>query len=97
MAMVRLPLSVEELAGLGLQEDEKDYEGERILGEIMGRITGEMAERYGTYLAIMLYRGGWYVRLSAQVYLEEKDFVFAAEALKEIVDRVKSGEYRAKL
>ena len=41
-------------------------------------------EQYNTFLAIIFYRGQWWVRLSAQVYLELADFRWCASVLKSV-------------
>ncbi|KAK1831528.1 pyridoxal phosphate-dependent transferase [Podospora conica] len=52
------------------------------------------ADEYGTFFQTYFYGGRVWVRLSAQVYLERGDFVWAAEVLKEMCERVKDGEWR---
>lgn len=59
--------------------------------EWWGRVAGE---EYGTFFQTYFYGGRVWVRLSAQVYLERGDFVWAAEVLREMCERVKDGEWR---
>ncbi|KAJ4392798.1 Glycosylphosphatidylinositol (GPI)-anchored cell wall endoglucanase [Neurospora sp. IMI 360204] len=49
---------------------------------------------YNTFVPIMFYRRRFWVRLSAQVYLEESDFEWAGKTLKELCERVAKGEYK---
>lgn len=46
-----------------------------------------MMNEYQTFMALCVHRGRWWVRLSAQVYLDTDDFVWAAKVLKELCDR----------
>lgn len=52
-----------------------------------------MAE-YKTFVALFVYGGRWWARLSAQVYLELEDFEWAGRTLKEVCERAARGEYR---
>lgn len=52
-----------------------------------------LIDDYGTFMALMWYGGAWWVRLSAQVYLELEDFEWAARTLKEVCGRVEKGEF----
>ena len=56
----------------------------------MEKVSGE----YKTWLRVYLYQGRLWTRLSAQVYLDEEDFVFAGETLKDLCERVGRGEYK---
>lgn len=53
-----------------------------------------LVDEYNTFIALGAHAGQWYTRLSAQVYLDTEDFEWAAKALKEVVERVKKGEYK---
>ncbi|KAK5655849.1 hypothetical protein OQA88_5388 [Cercophora sp. LCS_1] len=52
------------------------------------------AKDFDTYLQTFYYDGAIWTRLSAQVYLEMDDFVWAAGTLKEICVRVRAGEWK---
>lgn len=47
---------------------------------------------FDTYLQIALHSGYMWVRLSAQIYLEMKDFEWVGWRLKELCARIESGE-----
>ena len=53
-----------------------------------------MNSEYDTFIAMFAYQGRFWTRLSAQVYLEEKDYEFAAETFKLLGERVRNGEYK---
>ena len=48
---------------------------------------------YGGFQAFIEYAGGWWVRLSAQIYLEMADFEWAAEVVKKVCERASAGEF----
>lgn len=52
-----------------------------------------MVDEYGTFLQTFWYDGKWWVRLSAQVYLDMRDFEWAAETLKTVCKRVEKGDW----
>jgi selenocysteine lyase/cysteine desulfurase len=82
---VELPLKVEEVVGVA-----KD---EAIGIPVAQFISRALVEQYGTFIAIIFYGNAWWVRLSAQVYLELADFEWAAGVLKKVCGRVLDGEF----
>ncbi|OBT38919.1 hypothetical protein VE00_10722 [Pseudogymnoascus sp. WSF 3629] len=87
MSFVRLPLNLEKDGGTVKAAD---------FGAILLWLGQTMASEYQSYVATSVFQGGIWCRLSAQVYLEEDDFVFAAKMLKDVCERVNKGEYLAK-
>jgi selenocysteine lyase/cysteine desulfurase len=85
MSNVKLPLQLAEVVDIAKSEDV----GMRILNWI----TSLLVREYSTFMAIMWYDNAWWVRLSAQVYLEMEDFEWAAKVLAEICGRVMKGEF----
>ena len=81
---VQLPLSFEELTGGDLSKAIK----------IDQWIARTLVKEYNTFIAIIFYDKAWWVRLSAQVYLTERDFEWAGKALKEVCQRVRSGDWK---
>ncbi|OAA56360.1 aminotransferase family protein [Niveomyces insectorum RCEF 264] len=53
------------------------------------------AEESDTYFQILLYQGAFWVRFSAQIYLELADFEWGARVLLDLCKRVQQGEYKA--
>ncbi|KAK3399605.1 pyridoxal phosphate-dependent transferase [Sordaria brevicollis] len=53
-----------------------------------------LQEDYNTFIPMTFYRRRFWARLSAQVYLEESDFEWAGQTLKELCERVARGEYK---
>ncbi|KAF2479710.1 pyridoxal phosphate-dependent transferase [Neohortaea acidophila] len=85
-ANVRLPLVGAEVLTSG-------ETGEWVL--VAQWIARTLAEKYDTFIAIIFFGGAWWMRLSAQVYLTERDFEWAGEMLKEVCERVRRGEWKA--
>ncbi|KAK3312115.1 pyridoxal phosphate-dependent transferase [Apodospora peruviana] len=96
MVNVALPLGVEGF-------EETGEEGAKVL--VVGdadeafALTHWMKERYmedyNTYLFTFVYRGRIWVRLSAQVFLDEEDFEWTGQMLKTLCEKVVKGEHKA--
>ncbi|EPS35204.1 hypothetical protein H072_11444 [Dactylellina haptotyla CBS 200.50] len=50
--------------------------------------TKEIGTKENTFVQVYVHHGAWWVRLSAQVYLETKDFIWIAEILKRECDGI---------
>lgn len=87
MSFIRLPLNLQKDGGTVKVEEFKS---------ILMWLGRTMATEYQSYIATSIFQGGIWCRLSAQVYLDEDDFVFAAKMLKEVCERVNKGEYLVK-
>jgi hercynylcysteine S-oxide lyase len=61
--------------------------------EVTQWLLETLMTEYRTFMALYLYEGQWWVRLSAQVYLSMDDFEWAARVLKEICGRIGQREY----
>jgi len=85
---VRLPLDVESLSLLANCTDKAEF-------GVMVRdwMSLMLVKEYGTFMALMYYADAWWVRLSAQVYLDIQDFKLAASILTNVCKRVESGEF----
>ncbi|TKA73791.1 hypothetical protein B0A49_05141 [Cryomyces minteri] len=57
-------------------------------------ISQVLVHEYATFIAIIFYGDAWWVRLSAQVYLDLADFEWGAGVLKKVCERVRAGEWR---
>lgn len=93
MVNVRMPLTsvkseAEEHPEWGFVE-EKDQENVSIL------FTQATIEEFGTCLPTLPLGGRWWTRMSAEVYLDEEDFEWAARVLKGLCERVGQGEFRS--
>lgn len=55
-------------------------------------IAKTLVEEYDTFIAIIVHADAWWVRLSAQVYLDMEDWSWAGKTLKEVCERVHKGE-----
>ena len=85
----RLPLSFD----TGRQGGLSGAEGPDVVKWIMDRAMCE----FNTWIPGKFYAGAIRVRLSAQIYLEIKDFEWAAGVLQQLCDRVTRGEWRSPL
>lgn len=83
-ANVRLPLSFAEVCGSDPSKT----------AEIGHWIANTTDQDYCAYVPLRFYHGAWWTRLSAQIYLTEKDFEFCGHMLNEICERVKRGEWK---
>ncbi|KAF3925997.1 hypothetical protein ABW20_dc0107610 [Dactylellina cionopaga] len=50
--------------------------------------TKELGKKENTFVQVYVHNGKWWVRLSAQIYLETKDFVWIANVLKSECDKI---------
>ncbi|KAJ0116402.1 hypothetical protein J7T55_007382 [Diaporthe amygdali] len=78
MVMVRLPIEV--------ASAEKGTPGVPIeqASGVQAWICETLVTKYNTFIAIIWYQGRWWARFSAQIYLDESDFVWGAKVLKEM-------------
>lgn len=86
---VRLPLDFEEVSQISDSPDKQS-----LGGKVRDWMSLVLVKEYGTFMAFMWYAGAWWVRLSAQVYLEVDDFQRAADMLLEVCERVQKGEFK---
>ncbi|MCJ1245774.1 hypothetical protein MMC30_002978 [Trapelia coarctata] len=86
-ANVRLPLEIGEGQGM-VRESEA--------GKVGLWIAERAVEEFETFLAAAFYQGHWWWRVSAQVYLELKDIEWGAGVIKELCERVRTGEWSEK-
>lgn len=92
MSNVRLPISVSRVYDVAAQSGIDKEDAGIIVRDWMKQLS---SDEYGTFIMIYWYGGVWWTRLSAQAYLEMKDFEWAAATLKEICERVEKGEWAA--
>jgi hercynylcysteine S-oxide lyase len=88
MSNVKLPISLEQVKSLYPRVAAHD------IGTVVRDwLTLRMVNEYNTFMALIFYDNAWWVRLSAQIYLEISDFELAAKVLKELCNRVLAGEF----
>jgi hypothetical protein len=96
MVNVALPLAVQ-------PEDGKALEGELAslpsfplsdASVITHWILRKLLDDHNTFVALFVYGGRWWARISAQVYLELDDFEWAGKTLKSVCERVAKGAYK---
>lgn len=88
MVNVRLPLKLKvtkEGEGDGLSEEE--------IQSVMRWLGETFVREYGTFVPVFRYGGALWTRLSAQVYLEKKDFEWLGGVLLEVCKRVMRREF----
>ncbi|OAQ95727.1 hypothetical protein LLEC1_02835 [Akanthomyces lecanii] len=92
MGNIALPIWIGE-KGAGAQD------GDTVLPEENAVTVGQwmmkvMKDEYRTLMPLFAMGGRVWVRISAQIYLDMKDYEFAAKVLKELVARVAKEEYK---
>ncbi|KAK4097906.1 PLP-dependent transferase [Parathielavia hyrcaniae] len=99
MVNVALPLAV---------QPEEEGDGTTLTGDLAGLpvipksdvsavtnwILRTLMDEHKTFVALFVYSGQWWARLSAQVFLELDDFEWAGRTLKEVCGRVAKGDYK---
>ncbi|KAK0641387.1 pyridoxal phosphate-dependent transferase [Cercophora newfieldiana] len=101
MVNVGLPIAIEG-DGSGLEDGKvRDEDADGLpqvprgdVGLVTNWIQKKLIEEYGTWVSLFLYRGRWWGRLSAQVYLGLEDFEWVGEPLKDLCARAAKGEYK---
>ena len=92
---VRLPVQFQrpDAPSLDAQGNLDAAEGPKIVAWLMDRAICD----YNTWIPGKFYGGAVWVRFSAQIYLEMKDFEWAGVVLKALCGRVEKGEWREKV
>lgn len=90
-ANIALPLK------FGGKDDEEKDEGKKVFGvdeagKVQKWLNVTAVKEFDTYLQIALHAGVMWVRLSAQIYVEMKDFEWVGWRLKELCERLESGD-----
>lgn len=90
LSNTRLPLRFEHVEKIARKAG---MDTEDVGIEVRNWMSKVLIEEYDTFMALLFYGGAWWVRWSAQVYLELSDFEWAAGVLKELCGRVEKGEF----
>lgn len=78
---------------LAFNEQAQSDSGKAI--QIVHWMNKTLVDEYDTFLGFNFYDGAWWVRLSGQIYLTKEDFQWATDALNEVFERVKKGEWES--
>lgn len=92
LSNTRLPLEYKDVEAVATKA------GIDVANEDVGMFVRDWMKRtsssdYDTFIFIMFYGGSWWVRWSAQPYLEFADFEWGTETLKKLCTRVMKGEF----
>jgi selenocysteine lyase/cysteine desulfurase len=90
MSNVRLPISLDKVHAIAAQNGIEKEDAGVMVRDWMKKLSHE---EYGTFIIVYWYGDVWWTRLSAQVYLEMRDFEKMAEILKGMCERVEKGEW----
>jgi selenocysteine lyase/cysteine desulfurase len=90
LANVRLPISVAKAKGYAAKAGVEEAD---VGGAVRDWMSKTSLDDYDTFVQSLFYGGAWWVRLSAQVYLEMADMEWAAQMLKKLCARVEAGEW----
>jgi selenocysteine lyase/cysteine desulfurase len=96
MVNVALPLAVQPGEGKALEGDLAGLPAvpQIDVSAVTNWILQTLIDEHKTFVALYVYGGQWWARLSAQVFLELEDFEWAGQTLKGVCERVAKGEYR---
>ncbi|KAK3290422.1 pyridoxal phosphate-dependent transferase [Chaetomium fimeti] len=96
MVNVALPLAVQPENGKALEGELASLPSfpESDMSAVTDWFLRRLMDEHNTFIALFVYGGQCWARLSAQVYLELDDFEWAGKTLKEVCERVAKGEYK---
>jgi selenocysteine lyase/cysteine desulfurase len=96
MVNVALPLAVQTEEGKALEGELAGVSAipKSDVSAVTAWIQKVLVDEHKTFVALLVYGGRWWARLSAQVYLEVDDFEWAGHTLKEVCERAAKGEYK---
>lgn len=86
MVMVKLPLKIRQqndAAQGGIPAEQAS--------KVQPWLCETLVRRYGTFIAVIFYRNEWWVRFSAQIYLELEDFKWGGQILKVLCEEIANG------
>ncbi len=81
----RLPLTVGTNTAVGEISQKK-------VRMVTNWVQAMLVVEYGMFIAVIFYRGAWWVRLNGMMYLEVRDFEWAGEVLKGLCEKVRTGK-----
>ncbi|PHH80944.1 hypothetical protein CDD80_5154 [Ophiocordyceps camponoti-rufipedis] len=96
MVNVWLPVRLEGSPSRGIEFADDVLLAEEESPTAIAWATSTMVDEYKTFIPVTVHGGRWFIRLSAQVYLDLDDFEWAGQTVKALVDRLRRGEHRGK-
>ncbi|KAK1961083.1 PLP-dependent transferase [Colletotrichum sublineola] len=69
---------------------------EKEVSVVVNWMMKALVDEYHTFVALFWHQGRWYMRISAQIFLDETDFEWLATTMKELCQRVGKQDYKAK-
>ncbi|KAK1573598.1 pyridoxal phosphate-dependent transferase [Colletotrichum navitas] len=69
---------------------------EKEVSVVVNWMLRALVDEYLTFVALFWHQGRWYIRISAQIFLDETDFEWLGITMKELCQRVRNQEYKAK-
>jgi hypothetical protein len=91
---VALPLDASRLVALAERRAAAGEKAPQTLAiDVVQWMSRVISREYKTFMALNWHGHEWWVRLSAQVYLEDADFERAGSILKEVCKRVERGDF----
>ena len=94
MGNVALPIWVGEAGRARAREGDVVLEAGEEAAAAMKWFQWRLVDEFKTFMAVWVRWDRFWVRISAQVYLEMEDYEWAGRVLKELSERVAKGEFR---
>ncbi|KAF2970970.1 hypothetical protein GQX73_g2611 [Xylaria multiplex] len=91
---VRLPLDVDQDDRAASARESRGIP-HRDAQTVADWITERSVNEFDTYIAVRYYAGGFWTRLSGQIYLDRADFAWAAGVLLELSARAQRGDWKS--
>ncbi|EON63693.1 hypothetical protein W97_02921 [Coniosporium apollinis CBS 100218] len=90
---VLLPLKLQDVENLAKEAGKGELETGEVGMLVREFVINSGLKEHNTFMALIFYGQQWWVRLSAQIYLEMADFEWASGVLKDLCERVMKGEF----
>ncbi|KAK1758780.1 pyridoxal phosphate-dependent transferase [Echria macrotheca] len=99
MVNVALPITVE-ASDRDVKPRDEDLDGVPVVpaedvAKVERWMLNTLMDEFNTFVPLFTYRGRFWARISAQVFLGMDDFEWAGETLKTVCERVAKGEYKS--
>ncbi|KAF2456850.1 pyridoxal phosphate-dependent transferase [Lineolata rhizophorae] len=90
---VKLPLELNAVVRVADKINGRDDNASTVPFKVRDWLGSTMMREYDTFMALYFYGGAWWVRLSAQIYLEMEDFEWGGKVVQELCTRVMKGDF----